>query len=192
MKKYMLGMGCSAPLLCRAQPRKRNKPWTKRQHIAAVAALTDGRLAGLESALAAGLDDGMTVNELKEVMVHAYAYYCGFPRALRGLQTLVGVLDGRKAAGVEVNWAARRRRSPTPARNTNGTRHSRGDLRYPADARKPITPCWLEIEVAKEHLFADLFERDVLTHAEREIATVAILAAVGGVEPMMKGHMGIA
>lgn len=44
----------------------------------------------------------------------------------------------------------------------------------------------------KEHLFADLFERDVLTHAEREIATVAILAAIGGVEPMMKGHMGIA
>ena len=44
----------------------------------------------------------------------------------------------------------------------------------------------------KEHLFADLFERDVLTHAEREIATVAILAAIGGLEPMMKGHMGIA
>lgn len=64
----------------------------------------------------------------------------------------------------------------------------------PADAPKAdyavLAP---EIEVfLKEHLFADLFERDVLTHAEREIATVAILAAIGGVEPMMKGHMGIA
>ena len=163
--------------------------------IAAVAALTGrGDLAGLESALAAGLDDGMTVNELKEVMVHAYAY-CGFPRALCGLQTLVGVLDGRKAAGVEVNWG--REASPiTDAR----PKYERGrDILaeisgIPADAPKAdyavLAP---EIEVfLKEHLFADLFERDVLTHAEREIATVAILAAVGGVEPMMKGHMGIA
>lgn len=102
----MLGMGmlCAASLAAAQTPKAEQAMDTKRQHIAAVAALTGrGDLAGLESALAAGLDDGMTVNELKEVMVHAYAY-CGFPRALRGLQTLVGVLDGRKAAGVEVNW----------------------------------------------------------------------------------------
>lgn len=51
-----------------------------------------------------------------------------------------------------------------------------------------------EIEVfLKEHLFAELFERDVLTYAERELATVAIIASLGkGVEPMLKGHMGIA
>ena len=197
MKKYMLGMGmlCAASLAAAQTPKAEQAMDTKRQHIAAVAALTGrGDLAGLESALAAGLDDGMTVNELKEVMVHAYAY-CGFPRALRGLQTLVGVLDGRKAAGVEVNWG--REASPvTDAR----PKYERGrDILaeisgIPADAPKAdyavLAP---EIEVfLKEHLFADLFERDVLTHAEREIATVAILAAVGGVEPMMKGHMGIA
>ena len=197
MKKYMLGLGmlCAASLAAAQTPKAEQAMDTKRQHIAAVAALTGrGDLAGLESALAAGLDDGMTVNELKEVMVHAYAY-CGFPRALRGLQTLVGVLDGRKAAGVEVNWG--REASPvTDAR----PKYERGrDILaeisgIPADAPKAdyavLAP---EIEVfLKEHLFADLFERDVLTHAEREIATVAILAAVGGVEPMMKGHMGIA
>ncbi|WP_347566553.1 carboxymuconolactone decarboxylase family protein [Parabacteroides gordonii] len=44
----------------------------------------------------------------------------------------------------------------------------------------------------KEHLFADLFERNVLTYAKREIATVSVLAAIGNVEPMMKGHMNIA
>ena len=106
MKKYMLGMGmlCAASLAAAQTPKAEQTMDTKRQHIAAVAALTGrGDLAGLESALVAGLDDGMTVNELKEVMVHAYAY-CGFPRALRGLQTLVGVLDGRKAAGIGVNW----------------------------------------------------------------------------------------
>lgn len=42
----------------------------------------------------------MTVNEAKEVMVHAYAY-CGFPRSLRGLQPpLMQVLDERKARGI--------------------------------------------------------------------------------------------
>lgn len=197
MKKYMLGMGmlCAASLAAAQTPKAEQVMDTKRQHIAEIAALTGrGDLAGLESALVAGLDDGMTVNELKEVMVHAYAY-CGFPRALRGLQTLVAVLDGRKAAGAEVNWG----REASPITDTR-PKYERGrDILaeisgVPADAPKAdyavLAP---EIEVfLKEHLFADLFERDVLTYAGREIATVAILAAIGGVEPMMKGHMGIA
>jgi len=188
-------MLCAASLAAAQTPKAEQVMDTKRQHIAEIAALTGrGDLAGLESALVAGLDDGMTVNELKEVMVHAYAY-CGFPRALRGLQTLVAVLDGRKAAGAEVNWG----REASPITDTR-PKYERGrDILaeisgVPADAPKAdyavLAP---EIEVfLKEHLFADLFERDVLTYAEREIATVAILAAIGGVEPMMKGHMGIA
>ena len=40
----------------------------------------------------------------------------------------------------------------------------------------------------KEHLFADLFERDLLSYRERELATVSILAGVGGVEPMFRSH----
>lgn len=43
----------------------------------------------------------------------------------------------------------------------------------------------------KEHLFADIFERDLLTYRERELATVSILAGVGGVEPMFKSHAAI-
>ena len=43
----------------------------------------------------------------------------------------------------------------------------------------------------KEHLFADLFERDLLTYRERELVTVSVLAGVGGVEPMAYGHMSI-
>ena len=193
MKKYMLGMGmlCAASLAAAQTPNAEQVMDTKRQHIAEIAALTGrGDLAGLESALVAGLDDGMTVNELKEVMVHAYAY-CGFPRALRGLQTLVAVLDGRKAAGAEVNWG----REASPITDTR-PKYERGrDILaeisgVPADAPKAdyavLAP---EIEVfLKEHLFADLFERDVLTHAEREIATVAILAAIGGIGKGLRAH----
>ena len=169
---------------------------SKRQHIAEVAALTStGDLDKLTTVLIDGLNDGMTVSELKEVMVHAYAY-CGFPRALRGLQTLVAVLDERKAKGIEDDWG----REASPITDTR-SKYERGrDILVeisgiPADAPKAdyaiLAP---EIEVfLKEHLFADLFERDVLTYAERELTTVAVIASLGkGVEPMLKGHMGIA
>ena len=43
----------------------------------------------------------------------------------------------------------------------------------------------------KEHLFADIFERDLLTYQERELATVSFIAGVGNVEPMAFGHMSI-
>lgn len=83
---------------------------SKRKHIAEVAALTGkGDLDKLKLALTDGLNDGMTVGELKEVMVHAYAY-CGFPRALRGLQTLVGVLDERKAKVSKITRVVKHRR----------------------------------------------------------------------------------
>lgn len=43
-------------------------------------------LENLEKSLHSGLDEGLTVNELKEVLVQAYAY-CGFPKSLNGLMT---------------------------------------------------------------------------------------------------------
>lgn len=44
----------------------------------------------------------------------------------------------------------------------------------------------------KEHLFADIFERDVLTYAQREMVTVSILMSIDGVEPMLNSHMNLA
>lgn len=46
----------------------------KQQHIVQIAALTGrGDLEKLKPALAAGLDDGLTVNEIRELLVHTYA-----------------------------------------------------------------------------------------------------------------------
>lgn len=166
----------------------------KQQNIVAIAALTGkGDLGKLKSALAEGLDNGMTVNEIREVLVHTYAY-CGFPRALQGLQTFVAVLNERKAHGIE----DKRGREASPITDSR-TKYERGrDILTeisgtPVNAPKAdyavLAP---EIErFLKEHLFADLFERDVLTYAEREIATVSVLAAIGGVEPMIRSHMNI-
>lgn len=192
----LLGVFFGCGIVTSQTPKAEQAMDSKRQHITEVAALTGkGDLDKLKIVLIDGLNDGMAVCELKEVMVHAYAY-CGFPRALRGLQTLVAVLDERKAKGIEDDWG----RKASPITDTR-SKYERGrDILVeisgiPADAPKAdyaiLAP---EIEVfLKEHLFADLFERDVLTYAERELTTVAVIASLGkGVEPMLKGHMGIA
>ena len=43
----------------------------------------------------------------------------------------------------------------------------------------------------KEHLFADIFERDVLNYQQRELVTVSALITIGDVEPMLRSHMNI-
>ena len=42
----------------------------------------------------------------------------------------------------------------------------------------------------KEHLFADIFERGVLTWQEREIATVSALSAISGTGAQLRSHTG--
>lgn len=167
----------------------------RRQRIVEIAFWTGrGDLENLKPALAAGLDNGLTVNEIREVLIHAYAY-CGFPRSLRALQTFMGVLDERKARGIE-DTIGRDASSVADDR----TRYERGrDILaeisgVPADAPKAAYAEFAPVieRFLKEHLFADIFERDVLTYEERELAMVSVIAALGGsVEPMLRGHMAI-
>lgn len=164
------------------------------QQIVAMAALAaSGELQQLKPVLHAGLNAGITVNQAKEVMVHLYAY-AGFPRSIRGLQTLMTVLEERKAKGIRDEWGA----VAAPI-NDSRSKYERGKevlgkltgapQEGPKTGYAAFSP---EIEVfLKEHLFADIFERDVLTYAERELVTIAVLAAIGGVEPMLTSHMNI-
>ena len=70
------------------------------KNIISIAALTaKGDLVNLKMALNNGLEVGLTVNEIKEILVHTYAY-CGFPRSIRGLQTFMEVVNERKAKGI--------------------------------------------------------------------------------------------
>lgn len=64
----------------------------------------------------------------------------------------------------------------------------------PADAPKAAYAEFAPVveRFLKEHLFADLFERDVLTYAERELATVSVIAVLGeSVDPMLRSHMAV-
>lgn len=165
-------------------------------HIVDIASNTAaGNLDSLYVSLDRALGDGMTVNEVKEVMVHAYAY-CGFPRSLQGLKTLVRVLDDRDLDGKTYEQG----RQATPLERQRDKYERGRDILseisgVPADAPKAdyaiLAP---EIEIfLKEHLFSDLFERDVLSYADRELATVAVIASLGaGVEPMLESHSKIA
>lgn len=167
---------------------------TQRDIVAIAACTGRGNLESLKPSLARGLDNGMTICEIHEVLIDAYAY-CGFPRSLRAIQTFMAVLADRKVQGVNDTWG--KDASPT---TDSLSRYERGRLTLqeisgiPAGATKagyaefaPVIERFL-----KEHLFADLFERDVLTHAQRKLATVAIIASLGeSVKPMLLGHMNI-
>lgn len=166
----------------------------REQAIVAVAAYTGkGDLEHLRQTLTRALEVGMTINEINEVLIHAYAY-CGFPRSLRAIQTFMQVVDARKANGI--NDAVGREASTSP---NDKSRYELGrDVLaeisgMPADAPKTGYAVFAPAieRFLKEHLFADLFERDLLTYRERELATVSVLAGIGGVEPMAYGHMGI-
>ncbi len=166
----------------------------REQAIIAIGTYTGrGDLEHLPQALTAGLEAEMTINEIKEVLVQAYAY-CGFPRSLRAIQTFMKVLDGRKAQGI----------SDKPGREASagkgeGSKYDRGaailetlsgiNSAHPKSGYGAFAPAIDQF--LKEHLFADIFERDLLTYRERELATVSFLAGVGNVEPMASAHMGI-
>ena len=164
------------------------------QSLVTIAALTAiGDLKNLSRALNEGLEAGLTINEIKEAIVHLYAY-CGFPRSIRGLQTFMEVIDGRKAGGISDKIG----NDPSPV-NHEGNKYERGKkilgelTKVPQDgtlsgyaAFAPVIDTFL-----KEHLFADIFERDVLTYAQRELVTISVLSSIGGAEPMLRGHFAI-
>ena len=65
----------------------------RQEKIVTIAAFTgSGDLQNLKPALNDGLDAGLTVNEIKEILVQLYAYV-GFPRSLNAINTFMGVLE---------------------------------------------------------------------------------------------------
>lgn len=167
---------------------------TKEKSIITISSLTaKGDLNKLKTELNKGLESGLTINEIKEVLVHLYAY-CGFPRSIRGLQTFMEVLNERKVKGV--NDSTGREASVIMEGNNKYERGKKvlGELTKMPQPDKligysafaPVIDTFL-----KEHLFADIFERDVLTFAQRELVTISVIATIGNADPMLQSHLGI-
>ncbi|PWM79709.1 MAG: 4-carboxymuconolactone decarboxylase [Phascolarctobacterium sp.] len=158
---------------------------TQQANIVTVAAfMAKGDLTHLKTALATALDNGMTVNEAKEVLVHLYAY-TGFPRSLNALSTLNALVEERKAAGIkDVLGPDATPLDPSVNRLAAGTRiQTEISGRVVTNDFAPIINTFL-----REHLFYDIFARDVLTWQERELATVGALAGIGNVNPQLTSH----
>lgn len=167
----------------------------KQQSIITIAAFTaSGDLDRLRPALGAGLEAGLTVNEIKEVLVQMYAY-AGFPRSLNGLNTFMAVMQDREAKGIKDTVG--KEATPLPADLDKDA--------YGAEVRAKLAG-WETIPPAggyqlfspiidsylKQHLFADIFARDVLDHQQRELATIAALAAMDGTVGQLGFHLGAA
>lgn len=152
-----------------------------------------GKLPELKTKLNEGLKAGLTINEIKEVLIQTYAY-SGFPRSIRGLQTFMEVLEERKAKGIIDKPGIE-----ASSINNENNKYERGkkilgeltgtpqpDNLSGYSAFAPTIDTFL-----KEHLFADIFERDLLSYAQRELVTISVIAAIGDAEPMLQGHFGI-
>lgn len=167
----------------------------KQQSIVPIAAFTaNGDLEKLRKALNEGLDAGLTVNEIKEILIQMYAY-AGFPRSLNGINTFMAVMDERLAKGIKDEIG--REASPVPAdlnRDEYGAR-----VRAKLTGRETIPPpsgYQLFTPVIdtflKEHLFADIFARDTLDYQSRELATISALASMAGTAGQLRSHLGVA
>ncbi len=166
----------------------------KEQSLVKISSLTAvGNLENLKVQLNAGLDSGLTINEIKEALVQLYAY-CGFPRSLNAINTFKTVLDERKAKGindvegkkiiVENNVEDKYEQGRKTLEKLSKTPQSK-----PAKGFGEFAP---RIDAfLKEHLFADIFVSDVLTYQQRELVTISALASLNGVEGQLQSHIGI-
>ncbi|WP_407546950.1 carboxymuconolactone decarboxylase family protein [Vibrio parahaemolyticus] len=159
--------------------------------IIPIAAFTaSGELEKLKTSLNKGLDVGLTVGQVKEVLVQMYAY-TGFPRSLNALGTFMSVVNERKQQGIsdpkgELSTPLTTNESSLSVGTKNQTQLVGQPVSGPLFDFAPEIDLYL-----KAHLFGDIFQRDVLTWKERELATIAALANMKGVNGQLQAHFGI-
>ncbi len=143
-----------------------------------------GDLVALESAIHNGLEAELTVSQIKEALSQLYAY-TGFPRSLNALGVLQKIVNGKSSND---KWEEGSEASPLPSdfdALKEGTRVQTQLTGKPFNYEfAPATDYYL-----KAHLFGDIFARDNLTYADRELVTVSALSGLQGVEPQLKAHI---
>uniref|UniRef100_I2Q4E8 Uncharacterized protein, gamma-carboxymuconolactone decarboxylase subunit like protein n=1 Tax=Desulfovibrio sp. U5L TaxID=596152 RepID=I2Q4E8_9BACT len=160
----------------------------RQKAIVLIGAFTaQGNMEQLRTALAEGLDAGLTVNEIKEILVQLYAY-AGFPRSLNAINAFMAVMRERHDKGI--TDMVGKEASPLPEGKSNlelGTEIQTKLVGEPVKGEiydfAPAIDAFL-----KAHLFGDIFGRNNLDYASREIATIAALASMQGVNAQLRSH----
>ena len=161
------------------------------QFLASIAAATArGKQDILSNYLNAAFDaDELTIQQAQSALEQLYAY-CGFPRSLNGLTTLMNVVEERKVAGKRVQEGSFPAPLPTGDMAERGRKlreelvgHSVGGA---LAAFAPRSDYYLTA-----HLFGDIFSDDRLTYQERETITIAALSILDGVASQLASHIAI-
>ena len=159
---------------------------TERQKgLAACACLmAQGDLERLEPAVKMALDNGATINELKEAFSQLYAY-TGFPRSLNALGVLSKVLENKQA-----NWQEGKPWKRPAEWDDAKAAYELGLKNQTALSGRAFNYdfCPQDNYYLRAHLFGDIFANDQLSHADREIVTVAALMGLDGVAPQLAAH----
>ncbi len=158
----------------------------RRQGLAVIAALeAKGDINGLETAISNALDNGLTVSEAKEALSQLYAY-TGFPRSLNALGALQRILELRKAGGI----------NDDPGKDAEPLPEGYDALKKGAEVQTRLTGKPFSYGFApatdyylKAHLFGDIFARNNLSFADREIVTVSAISALPGCGPQLIAHV---
>lgn len=159
---------------------------TERQlHLATIASLeAQGDLVRLEPAIRDALNNGVTINEIKEAFSHLYAY-AGFPRSLNALGVLQNVLKDNNPKWKEGQQWER----PSLWDNAEESLKVGSEVQaLMAGATFNYTFCPQDDYYLKSHLFGDIFASPILSHSDRELVTVAALSSIKGVEPQLAAH----
>ena len=139
----------------------------------------------LADAINGGLEAGLTVSQVKEALSHLYAY-TGFPRSLNALGTLQKVLEQRKIDGKTTIEGV----EATPMPKDFDALKVGTEVQTKVSGRAfDYAFCPAEDYYLKAHLFGDIFARDNLTHADRELITVSALSGLENVMPQLQAHV---
>lgn len=158
----------------------------KHQSLSAIAGLeAKGDLQNLYTAINEGLDNGLTVAQIKEALTHLYAY-TGFPRALNALGQLQQVMADRKNAGKATDMG--KDDETVLPENFNS-------LKVGTEVQTRLTGRPFDYTFApredyflKAHLFGDIFAGKALTEAEREIVTLSAISSLPGCDAQAASH----
>ena len=187
VKKVLAALVMGISLLGGENAMAENALSVKQKSIATAASYAArGNQSGLKQALIAGLNSGVTVNEFKEILVQAYAY-CGFPRSLNALNTLMQVEDER---------GNKDEQGKLPSAKPKGNSLDYGTENQTKLVGQPVQGKIYEFapaidEFLKAHLFGDIFARDNVDWQTRELATIAMLASMDNVSSQLNSHINV-
>ena len=179
----------SLNILCIAEASDKMNTLTAKEEaiVLASARAAAGDIKGLKSELEKSKH--VSLDEYKEVFVQLYAY-CGFPRSLNALGCLMELAkqkDSEVSGAEELDSAESVSKESLSIGTKNQTKLIGQKVEGEIFNFVPAID-----EFLKAHLFGDIFSRPKLDWRTREIATVAMLSAMDGVESQLNSHIAIA